>query len=67
LFHESFIVECYSQVAKEKKGKVVDAKCRDLTNSAACEKGRANPGSVNLCDWHEVSDFLSRLVAFVNE
>lgn len=43
-----------NQVSKEKKGKVVDARCRDLTNSAACEKGRANPGSVELCDWHEV-------------
>jgi len=43
-----------SQVAKEKKGKVVDARCRDLTNSSVCEKGRANPGSVDLCDWHEV-------------
>ncbi|KAF8136351.1 hypothetical protein EV363DRAFT_1319374, partial [Boletus edulis] len=41
------------QVSKEKKGKVVDARCRDLTNSAVCEKGRANPGSVELCDWHE--------------
>ncbi|PPQ71972.1 hypothetical protein CVT24_008189 [Panaeolus cyanescens] len=41
------------EVAREKKGKVVDAKCRDLTNSVACEKGRANPGSVELCDWHE--------------
>ncbi|KJA27221.1 hypothetical protein HYPSUDRAFT_84125 [Hypholoma sublateritium FD-334 SS-4] len=41
------------EVAKEKKGKVVDARCRDLTNSSACEKGRANPGSVELCDWHE--------------
>ncbi|PPQ66084.1 hypothetical protein CVT26_010826, partial [Gymnopilus dilepis] len=41
------------EVSKEKKGKVVDARCRDLTNSAACEKGRANPGSVPLCDWHE--------------
>ncbi|KAF9564648.1 DNA repair helicase [Agrocybe pediades] len=41
------------EVAKEKKGKVVDARCRDLTNSAVCEKGRANPGSVQLCDWHE--------------
>ncbi|KAF8902146.1 DNA repair helicase [Gymnopilus junonius] len=41
------------EVAKEKKGKVVDARCRDLTNSAACEKGRANPGLVPLCDWHE--------------
>ncbi|PFH54360.1 hypothetical protein AMATHDRAFT_135477 [Amanita thiersii Skay4041] len=40
-------------VAKEKKGNVVDARCRDLTNSAACEKGRADPGSVPLCEWHE--------------
>ncbi|EJU04718.1 DNA repair helicase [Dacryopinax primogenitus] len=43
----------HPDVSKEKKGKVVDARCRDLTNSAACEKGRANPGSVPLCDWHE--------------
>ena len=42
------------QVSKEKKGKVVDARCRDLTNSAVCTKGRENPGSVELCDWHEV-------------
>lgn len=42
------------QVAKEKKGKVVDARCRDITNSAACKKGREDPGSVDLCDWHEV-------------
>jgi DNA excision repair protein ERCC-2 len=42
------------QVSREKKGKVVDARCRDLTNSAVCEKGRADPGSVDLCDWHEV-------------
>ncbi|KAF5330740.1 hypothetical protein D9619_005756 [Psilocybe cf. subviscida] len=41
------------KVVKEKKGKVVDARCRDLTNSVACEKGRADPGSVELCDWHE--------------
>ncbi|KAI6036591.1 hypothetical protein BKA83DRAFT_85411 [Pisolithus microcarpus] len=41
------------EVSKEKKGKVVDARCRDLTNSAVCSKGRANPGSVELCQWHE--------------
>ncbi|SJL00389.1 related to RAD3-DNA helicase/ATPase [Armillaria ostoyae] len=41
------------KVSKEKKGKVVDARCRDLTNAAVCEKGRADPGSVELCDWHE--------------
>ncbi|KAG2063820.1 DNA repair helicase [Suillus decipiens] len=43
----------HPDVSKEKKGKVVDARCRDLTNSAVCEKGRADPGSVELCDWHE--------------
>ncbi|KAG6335367.1 hypothetical protein ID866_3730 [Astraeus odoratus] len=43
----------HPEVSKEKKGKVVDARCRDLTNSATCAKGRANPGSVDLCDWHE--------------
>ncbi|KAJ7905483.1 hypothetical protein B0H14DRAFT_2490332 [Mycena olivaceomarginata] len=43
----------HPEVSKEKKGKVVDARCRDLTNSATCEKGRAEPGSVDLCDWHE--------------
>lgn len=42
------------QVSKEKKGRVIDARCRDLTNSAVCEKGRKNPGSVPLCQWHEV-------------
>ncbi|KAF6765199.1 hypothetical protein DFP72DRAFT_870412 [Ephemerocybe angulata] len=41
------------EVAKEKKGKVVDAKCRDLTNSVVCEKARENPGSVEICEWHE--------------
>ncbi|KAI0682274.1 hypothetical protein C8T65DRAFT_688870, partial [Cerioporus squamosus] len=43
----------HPEVSKEKKGKVVDARCRDLTNSVACAKGRENPGSVELCDWHE--------------
>ncbi|RDX56802.1 DNA repair helicase [Polyporus arcularius HHB13444] len=43
----------HPDVSKEKKGKVVDARCRDLTNSAVCNKGRENPGSVELCDWHE--------------
>ena len=44
----------HPEVSKEKKGKVVDARCRDLTNALVCEKGRADPGSVELCDWHEV-------------
>jgi hypothetical protein len=43
------------QVSKEKKGKLVDSKCRDLTSAFACEKGRAEPGSVPLCSYHEVS------------
>ncbi|KAG7452521.1 DNA repair helicase [Guyanagaster necrorhizus] len=43
----------HPEVSKEKKGKVVDARCRDMTNAAVCEKGRADPGSVELCDWHE--------------
>lgn len=41
-------------MSKEKKGVVVDARCRDLTNAAVCERGRQKPGSVELCDWHEV-------------
>ncbi|GJJ12366.1 hypothetical protein Clacol_006607 [Clathrus columnatus] len=41
------------EVSKEKKGRVVDARCRDLTNAAACQKGREDPGSVPLCEWHE--------------
>jgi DNA excision repair protein ERCC-2 len=45
----------FIKVSKEKKGRVVDARCRDLTSAAACEKGRKEPGSVPLCQWHEVS------------
>lgn len=41
-------------VSQERKGKVVDARCRDMTSAWACEKGRQNPGSVELCDFHEV-------------
>ena len=40
-------------VNQERKGKVIDARCRDLTSAWACEKGRQNPGSVELCDFHE--------------
>ncbi|KAI5830733.1 DNA repair helicase [Schizophyllum commune Tattone D] len=43
----------HPEVSKEKKGVVVDARCRDLTNAVVCEKGRADPGSVELCEWHE--------------
>ncbi|CAL1704752.1 unnamed protein product [Somion occarium] len=43
----------HPEVSKEKKGVVVDARCRDLTNASVCERGRQNPGSVELCEWHE--------------
>ena len=43
----------HPSVSKEKKGKAVDARCRDLTSAWVCEKGRNDPGSVELCDWHE--------------
>lgn len=44
----------HPSVSKEKKGKIVDARCRDITNAAVCEKNRQDPGSVEVCDWHEV-------------
>lgn len=49
-------------VNKEKKGKVVDARCRDLTSSAACERGRNDPENNPLCAWHEVGKLLQYLL-----
>ncbi|CAE6531533.1 unnamed protein product [Rhizoctonia solani] len=46
----------HPEVSKEKKGKVVDARCRDLTSSQAVEKGRNDPGNYPLCAWHEASN-----------
>lgn len=43
----------HPDVSRERKGKVVDARCRDMTSSWACEKGRQDPGSVELCNFHE--------------
>ncbi|KAH9079405.1 DNA repair helicase [Lactarius deliciosus] len=43
----------HPEVSKEKKGKVVDARCRDLTNPAVVNKARAEPGSVEVCNFHE--------------
>lgn len=40
-------------VGQQRKGKVVDAMCRDMTSAWACEKGRQEPGSVELCSFHE--------------
>lgn len=43
----------HPSVSKEKKGKAVDARCRDMTNGSAKEKWKADPDSVELCSWHE--------------
>jgi len=48
----------HSKVSKEKKGKVVDARCRDLTNPVVVDKARADPGSVEVCNFHEVGILL---------
>ncbi|KAL5529015.1 RAD15 [Sanghuangporus baumii] len=48
----------HPEVSKERKGVVVDARCRDLTSSAAMEKARNNPGSVPTCSFHDnLEDF----------
>ncbi|KAL5490523.1 RAD3 [Sanghuangporus weigelae] len=43
----------HPEVSKERKGIVVDARCRDLTSSATMEKARNNPGSVPTCSFHD--------------
>ncbi|PWN27176.1 DNA repair helicase [Jaminaea rosea] len=43
----------HPSVSRERRGNVVDARCRDMTSAWACEKGRQEPGSVELCDFHE--------------
>ncbi|THH10185.1 hypothetical protein EW145_g1487 [Phellinidium pouzarii] len=43
----------HPEVSKEKKGTVVDARCRDLTSSATIEKAQKNPGSVQTCSFHD--------------
>ncbi|OCB89700.1 DNA repair helicase [Sanghuangporus baumii] len=48
----------HPEVSKERKGVVVDARCRDLTSSATMEKARNNPGSVPTCSFHDnLEDF----------
>jgi DNA excision repair protein ERCC-2 len=37
----------------------VDARCRDLTNAATVNKAREEPGSIEVCDFHEVGNFFS--------
>ncbi|VDB82972.1 unnamed protein product [Peniophora sp. CBMAI 1063] len=43
----------HPEVSKEKKGKVVDARCRDLTCSSTMNKARNEPGSVETCSFHD--------------
>ncbi|KAM0753866.1 DNA repair helicase [Meredithblackwellia eburnea MCA 4105] len=43
----------HPSVSKEKKGKAVDARCRDMTNGTAKKKEEQEPGTVELCSWHE--------------
>lgn len=43
----------HPSISKERKGKSVDARCRDLTSTHAVEKGRADPSSHDLCSFHE--------------
>lgn len=43
----------HPSVGRERKGKTVDARCRDMTNAWVCERGRKEPGSVELCSFHE--------------
>ncbi|KAH8117593.1 DNA repair helicase [Phellopilus nigrolimitatus] len=38
---------------EEKKGTVVDARCRDLTSAATMEKAQKNPESVPTCSFHD--------------
>ncbi|KAM6500526.1 Protein of unknown function (DUF1227) domain containing protein [Amanita muscaria] len=42
----------HPEVSKERKGEIVDARCRDLTGLAAMQKAKENPGS-SVCEWHD--------------
>ncbi|RUP48191.1 hypothetical protein BC936DRAFT_144855, partial [Jimgerdemannia flammicorona] len=43
----------HPSVSKEKKGKVVDSRCRSLTASWVREKAKAEPGKHELCQFYE--------------
>lgn len=71
----------HPRVSKERKGNVVDEKCRRMTNGQARKKKEENPdANVELCDYHEnmynydVADYLppgvfsfERLIRFCEE
>ena len=44
----------HPSVRQEKKGKAVDARCRDMTSAVAKQRHEQDPGSVELCSFHEV-------------
>lgn len=50
------------QVKAEKKGKAVDARCRDMTNATAKARWEADPESVELCSFHEVGALTFALI-----
>ncbi|KAM0790340.1 DNA-dependent ATPase of the nucleotide excision repair factor 4 complex [Microbotryomycetes sp. NB124-2] len=43
----------HPEVRAEKKGKAVDARCRDMTSAMAKQKWENDPDSVELCSFHE--------------
>lgn len=43
----------HPSISQERRGKAVDARCRDLTSAHAVQKGRSDPGSHELCSYHE--------------
>ncbi|ORY68075.1 hypothetical protein BCR35DRAFT_269945 [Leucosporidium creatinivorum] len=43
----------HPEVKSEKKGKAVDARCRDMTNGTAKARWEKDPESVELCSFHE--------------
>ncbi|KAI0320107.1 hypothetical protein OF83DRAFT_1106621 [Amylostereum chailletii] len=52
----------HPEVSKEKKGKVVDARCRDLTSAATMNKSREEPGSVETCNFHDNLEGMDPLI-----
>ncbi|TIA91592.1 hypothetical protein E3P99_01006 [Wallemia hederae] len=43
----------HPSISQERRGKAVDARCRDLTSMHAVQKGRSDPDSHELCSYHE--------------
>ncbi|KIO34454.1 hypothetical protein M407DRAFT_218674 [Tulasnella calospora MUT 4182] len=43
----------HPEVSKEKKGRVVDARCRDMTNSGVIERAKVDPDHNPTCSFHD--------------